>query len=216
MSVKVKICGITDEAGLEAAVLSGADMVGFVFFPASPRFITPERAAELIDMIDPESDVQVVGLFVDADDAMLSGVLPYVRLDMIQCHGKESPERVDAIRQDWALPVIKAIPVSTPEDLAAVDPYLGVADSLLFDAKPPKGAVLPGGNALSFDWTILSGKKWGMPWLLAGGLDPANVAEAIRISGADAVDVSSGVESAPGKKDPARIKAFIEAAKSIR
>lgn len=216
MSVRVKICGINDEDGLEAAVLAGADMLGFVFYPPSPRFITPERAAELIDLLDPETDVETVALVVDADDDTLGNVLSHVRFDHIQCHGKETPERVDAIRQEWALPVIKAISIATADDLAQIDPYLGVADRLLFDAKPPKGASLPGGNAAAFDWTILSGRSWGTPWLLAGGLDPANVAEAIRISGAQAVDVSSGVESGPGKKDPDKIRAFIEAAKRIR
>ena len=213
MTAKVKICGINDEDGLEAAVLSGADMVGLVFYPPSPRCLTPERAAELLDLLHPDTDIEVIGLFVDADDELLASVLSQVRLDLIQCHGSEPPDRVDAIRQEWALPVIKAIPIATLDDLAQVDPYLGVADRLLFDAKPPKGATLPGGNAARFDWKILSGKTWGMPWLLAGGLDPSNVAEAIRISGAQAVDVSSGVESAPGKKDPAKIQAFIEAVK---
>lgn len=214
MSARVKICGINDEDGLEAAVLAGAEMVGFVFYAPSPRAITPARAAELIDLLHPDTDIETVGLFVDADDALLNSVLSQARFDLIQCHGTESPERVDAIRQEWAVPVIKAIPIATADDLAQVDPYLGVADRLLFDAKPPKGASLPGGNAAVFDWRVLAGRSWGMPWLLAGGLTPDNVAEAVRISGAQTVDVSSGVESAPGKKDPAKIQAFIDAVRN--
>jgi phosphoribosylanthranilate isomerase len=137
-----------------------------------------------------------------------------VRLDLLQLHGNETPERVEAIRLEYGLPVMKVLSVSVADDLAAAEPYLAVADRLLFDAKPPKGALLPGGNAVSFDWTILTGRKWGLPWMLAGGLTPANVAEAIRISGAPCVDVSSGVESAPGVKDAAKIQAFIRAARS--
>ncbi|MBI5163623.1 MAG: phosphoribosylanthranilate isomerase [Magnetospirillum sp.] len=209
--VEVKICGITDEEAMVAAVDGGADLVGLVFFPPSPRHLTIARAAELADLV-PE-DVTKVGLFVDADDATLDAVLTQVRLDLLQFHGSESPERIAAVRLEYGLPVMKVIPVATAVDLAAAAPFLDVADRLLFDARPPKGAVLPGGNAAAFDWSLLTGWRAPLPWMLAGGLDAANVAEAIRISGAPAVDVSSGVESAPGIKDPARIEAFIRAAK---
>jgi phosphoribosylanthranilate isomerase len=212
MSVQVKICGITDADALDAAIEAGADMVGFVFHPASKRAIAPEDAAELAQIL-PET-VAAVGLFVDAEDAWLDGVLTHMRLDLIQCHGAEPPERIDAIRLEYGLPVMKALPVATAADLDAAQAYVPVCDRLLFDARPPDGAVLPGGNAVSFDWSVLAGRQWDVPWMLAGGLTPGNVAEAIRISGATAVDVSSGVESAPGRKDPALIRAFIQAAKA--
>ncbi|CAA7616128.1 N-(5'-phosphoribosyl)anthranilate isomerase [Candidatus Terasakiella magnetica] len=209
MAVEVKICGITDEEAMDAAIEAEADYVGLVFFPPSPRAVTAERAAELVEFAP--VDVTKVGLFVDPDDALLERVLTRVRLDLLQLHGHESPERVEAIRLEYGLPVMKMVAVERAEDLLAAEPYFAVADRLLFDAKPPKGAVLPGGNALSFDWSILQGRKWGLPWMLAGGLTAANVAEAIRQTGAPAVDVSSGVESAPGVKDPERIRAFIQA-----
>nr|WP_068431303.1 phosphoribosylanthranilate isomerase [Magnetospirillum sp. XM-1]CUW38386.1 N-(5'-phosphoribosyl)anthranilate isomerase\ len=211
MPVEVKICGITDEEAMDAAIEGGADYVGLVFFPKSPRNVTPDRAAELVEFTP--GDVTKVGLFVDPDDSTLDSVLTRVRLDLLQLHGNETPERVEAIRLEYGLPVMKVLSVSVADDLAAAEPYLAVADRLLFDAKPPKGALLPGGNAVSFDWTILTGRKWGLPWMLAGGLTPANVAEAIRVSGAPCVDVSSGVESAPGVKDVEKIQAFIKAAR---
>jgi len=211
MPVEVKICGITDEDAMDAAIEAGADYVGLVFFPPSPRNVTPDRAAELVEFAP--GDVTKVGLFVDPDDSTLDAVLTRVRLDLLQLHGHETPERVEAIRLEYGLPVMKVLSVSDAADLGAAEPYLAVADRLLFDAKPPKGAVLPGGNAVSFDWSILTGRKWGLPWMLAGGLTPANVAEAVRISGASCVDVSSGVESAPGVKDAEKIRAFIAAAR---
>lgn len=211
MPVEVKICGITDEDAMDAAIEAGADYVGLVFFPPSPRNVTPDRAAELVEFAP--GDVTKVGLFVDPDDSTLDAVLTRVRLDLLQLHGHETPERVEAIRLEYGLPVMKVLSVSDAADLDAAEPYLAVADRLLFDAKPPKGAVLPGGNAVSFDWSILTGRKWGLPWMLAGGLTPANVAEAVRISGASCVDVSSGVESAPGIKDAEKIRAFVAAAR---
>lgn len=207
----VKICGITDEDAMEAAVDAGADFVGLVFFPPSPRFLTFEDAAELSHML-PE-DVRVVGLFVDPDDALIEKALNSVRLDMIQLHGAETPERVEHLRLEFGHPVMKSVAVAAAADLDAAAAYAEVADWLLFDAKAPSGAALPGGNAVSFDWTLLKGRKWPCPWMLAGGLDPENVAAAVKAAGAQAVDVSSGVETAPGQKDPARIAAFIRAAK---
>lgn len=209
--VEVKICGITDEDALDAAVEAGADYVGLVFFAKSPRHIVPDLAAELVQFLD--EGVAKVGLFVDPDDALLDEVLGHLRLDLLQLHGSETPERVEQIRLEYGLPVMKVIPVASADDLKAAEAYYGVADRLLFDAKPPKGSELPGGNAVSFDWTILKGFTCPLPWMLAGGLTPANVAEAIRISGAKAVDVSSGVETAPGAKDPDKIRGFIATAK---
>ena len=212
MPIEVKICGINDEDSMDAAIEAGADYVGLVFYPPSPRAVTADLAAELVEFAP--GDVSKVGLFVDPDDATLDRVLTRVRLDLLQLHGNETPERIEAIRLEYGLPVMKVISVACADDLAAAEPFLAVTDRLLFDAKPPKGALLPGGNAVSFDWTILAGRKWGVPWMLAGGLTPANVAEAVRISGALAVDVSSGVESAPGVKDAAKIRAFIKAART--
>jgi phosphoribosylanthranilate isomerase len=211
--VQVKICGLTDPKAVAAAVEGGADLVGVVFFARSPRYVTPERAAELLDPVPRK--IKRVGLFVDADDTLLDQVLTRVRLDMLQLHSKETPARVEAVRKAFGLPVMKAIGISTEADFETAKPYLDVADRLMFDAKPPAGATRPGGNAVAFDWTLLAGKKWNLPWILAGGLTPRNVVGAIRKSGAKAVDVSSGVEKAPGVKDPAKIKRFIAAAKGL-
>lgn len=211
MAVRVKICGIRDEEAVAAAVEAGADFMGLVFHPPSPRAVSAEQAAELTQWLPAE--VGKVGLFVDADDATLDAVLGHVRLDLLQFHGRETPRRVEAVRLEYGLPVMKVIPVAEGGDLAAAEAYLEVADWLMFDARPPKGATLPGGNAAAFDWTLLKGRRWPLPWMLAGGLTPDNVAEAIRVSGAPAVDVSSGVERAKGVKDPALIRAFVAAAK---
>ncbi|HIJ39360.1 MAG TPA: phosphoribosylanthranilate isomerase [Rhodospirillaceae bacterium] len=209
--IKVKICGITDEAALEAAAVNGADMVGLVFFAKSPRHVTVERAAQLLDGL-PRA-IKRVGLFVDPDDGLLGQVMNNVRLDYFQLHGNESPDRIEAVRQEFGMPVIKAIGLAQASDLDAAKIYEKVADWLLFDAKAPAGADRPGGNARSFDWAMLKERRWSCPWLLAGGLRPETVAEAIRQSGAKAVDVSSGVERAPGVKDPALIAEFIAQAK---
>ncbi|MGE5518155.1 MAG: phosphoribosylanthranilate isomerase [Bacteroidota bacterium] len=210
MAVEVKICGLNDEDAIDAALEAGADYLGFVFFAKSPRAVTAEQAAELTQFIE---GVQKVGLFVDPDDALLDDVASHLRLDLMQFHGSETPERLAQVRDEYGVAVMKVIPLATKDDLAAAEPFLDVVDMLLFDAKPPKGSELPGGNAVSFDWSILKGFKCPVPWMLAGGLTAANVAEAIKATGATAVDVSSGVESAPGVKDPAKIAAFIEAAK---
>lgn len=204
----VKICGLTDHDAVAAAVQNGASHLGFVFFAKSPRNVAPWEAADLIDGVPDE--VTIVGLFVDPTDDEINTVMQQVRLGLLQLHGSETPERVEALRQEFGLPVMKAVGVSSPEDLTAAEAYVGVADMLLFDAKPPKDADRPGGNAASFDWSIM--KAWTdrtTPWLLAGGLTPDNVAEALETSGADGVDVSSGVESAPGEKDPDLIEKFL-------
>jgi phosphoribosylanthranilate isomerase len=210
--VQVKICGLNDPRAVAAAVEGGADFVGVVFFAKSPRAVSPDQAAELLDEVPKR--IKRVGLFVDADDRLFNQVLSRVRLDLLQLHGKEPPARVEELRTHWGLPAMKAIGVSTAADLENANAYLEVADRLMFDAKAPPGATRPGGNAVAFDWTLLAGHRWKLPWMLAGGLTPRNVARAIRLSGARAVDVSSGVESAPGVKDPRKILNFIRAAKS--
>ena len=209
MKVEAKICGISTAEALEAAIRGGARYVGLVFYPRSPRAVTAAQAAELAEAA--AGRVTRTGLFVDPDDATLEETLARVPLDLLQLHGKETPARVREIRDRFALPVMKAISVGGPEDLADAGQYIGVADRLLFDAKPPKAMInaLPGGNAVSFDWQLLSGRDWPIPWMLSGGLTPENVADAISATAAPAVDVSSGVEAAPGRKDPARIASFL-------
>ncbi|MBU3030153.1 phosphoribosylanthranilate isomerase [Paracoccus sp. XHP0099] len=207
---QVKICGLSQPAHVAAAVEAGARYLGFVFFAESPRAVTPGRARALGAEVPP--GVARVGLFVDPDDALLQAVLAEAHLDLIQLHGAESPGRVADVKALTGLPVMKAVGLSAPEDLPALTDYGLVADLLLVDAKPPKDAVLPGGNGLAFDWRLLTGRRWLRPWLLAGGLTPANVAEAIRLTGARGVDVSSGVETAPGVKDSGMIRDFIAAA----
>ena len=209
MPVQVKICGITTDEAMDAAIEAGADLVGLVFYPPSPRALTPESAALLTELLPPE--IIKVGLFVDADDDWLDQVMSETRIDLIQCHGSESPERIEAIRLEYGVPVMKMIPAGPDLDRVA-QPYFEAADWLLFDAPPQ---ALPGGNGVSFDWSVLAGRSWPLPWMLAGGLTPENVADAIRLTGATAVDVSSGVESSPGVKDPDKIRAFIRAAKGM-
>ena len=210
MTVTAKICGIKDAAAMQTAVDNGAGFVGFVFYPQSPRSITPGTAAQLAAMA-PEG-VTKVGLFVDPDNVLLSQVLDEVPLDILQLHGEETPSRCGEIRERFDLPVMKAIKVGKLEDVETANNYRGVVDWLMFDAKAPESrpGALPGGNALAFDWTLLAGWIWPVPWMLAGGLNADNVATAVSRSGADFVDVSSGVESAPGKKDPAEIVRFLE------
>ena len=207
MTVTVKICGLTEPAGLAAAVAAGARYVGFVFFAKSPRHVSPEQAADLAAQVP--LGIAKVGLFVDPDDALLRAVLDKVPLDMIQLHGAETPARVAEVKALTGLPVIKAVGLAEPADLDALWDYGLVEDMLLIDAKPPKGAALPGGNGVAFDWRLLAGRQILKPWLLAGGLTPDNVAEAIRLTRAPGIDVSSGVESAPGIKDPDRIRRLI-------
>lgn len=209
--IRVKICGLSEPVHVEAAVRAGAAYVGFVFFPKSPRNVSIDQAAALAAAVAP--GVAKVGLTVNADDTALDAILARVPLDMLQLHGDESPERVAEVRDRHGLPVMKAVGVSDEADLPALAEYGRVADQLLVDAKPPKGAVLPGGNGLAFDWRLIAGRRWPVPWMLAGGLTEDNVATAIRLTGARQVDVSSGVESAPGKKDEARIAAFMRAAR---
>lgn len=207
---RVKICGLCEAAHVETAVRAGAAYVGFVFFPKSPRNVTMAEAAGLAAAVPP--GVAKVALTVDADDAALDALLSAVPLDMLQLHGHESPERVAEVRARYGLPVMKAVGVAGEEDLPALDTYGRVADQLLVDAKPAPGADLPGGNGLAFDWRLIAGRRWPVPWMLAGGLTPENVREAVRLTGARQVDVSSGVETLPGFKDPAKIEDFLDAA----
>ncbi len=211
MSVSVKICGLSDRAALDAAVAAGARYVGFVFFAKSPRAVTVEQAATLAIEVPP--GIAKVALVVDVDDATLDEIVAGVPLDMLQLHGRETPERVAEIRARHGLPVMKAVGVASEADLPMLDAYAAVADQILVDAKAPKGAALPGGNGLAFDWRLIAGRRWPVPWMLAGGLTPDNLAEAVAKTGARQVDVSSGVESAPGVKDEARIRAFLDAAR---
>ena len=210
----VKICGIRDAAALDAARQAGADMVGFVFFPPSPRAVTANQAGMLARSY--RNGPQRVGLFVDPDDAMLAATLAEVPLDILQLHGEESPARAGDIRARFGRPVMKALGIASKEDLARLPDYADQVDYFLLDARPPAGSALPGGNALAFDWALMKGEKPPRPRLLAGGLTPANVVQAITASGAPGVDVSSGVERTRGVKDPAAIAAFIAAAKSGR
>ncbi|WP_342076399.1 phosphoribosylanthranilate isomerase [Yoonia sp. SS1-5] len=209
--VRVKICGLRDATTMQAAVDAGASYVGLVFFPKSPRFVSNDQAAALAGIVP--SGIAKVGLFVNLDNAALDTILDAVPLDMIQLHGSEPPERVAEVKTRYGLPVMKAVGVADAADLPAIDRYAHVADQILVDAKPPKNADLPGGNGLSFDWRLIAGRRWAVPWMLAGGLHAGNVGEAIALTGASQVDLSSGVETSPGVKDPALFPGFIQAAK---
>jgi phosphoribosylanthranilate isomerase len=207
--VDIKICGVSTADAIQAALRGGASHVGFIHFARSPRHLMPDKLAELAPLLP--ASVKKVGVTVDADDMVLDAMVRAGGLDVLQLHGKESPERVAQIRQRFGLEVWKVISVKTAADLTAGPAYIGAADMLLYDAKTPEGAALPGGMGHRFDWTLLKGHKPPMPWGLSGGLDPDNVAEAIRATGAPLVDVSSGVESAPGVKDVDKIAAFCKA-----
>ncbi|RED14124.1 phosphoribosylanthranilate isomerase [Pontivivens insulae] len=211
MSVSVKICGLSRLEDVVAAHAARANYVGFVFFPKSLRNVSIEQAAALA--VDVPVGVCKVALVVNADNAALDAITDAVPLDMLQLHGSESADRVAEVRARYGLPVMKAVGIAEQSDLLKLDDYLAVADQILVDAKPPKDGSLPGGNGLAFDWTLLSGRRWPKPWMLAGGLTPSNVQRALNLTGAQQVDVSSGVESAPGVKDPALMAEFVAAAK---
>ncbi len=208
--IRVKICGLRTEADLLAVAACGAAYAGFVFFAKSPRNLTVEQARPLT--LAAPVGLAKVALIVDASDAVLDAIIEAMPLDMLQLHGHESPDRVAEIRARYGLPVMKAVGVADEGDLPALMDYALVCDQLLIDAKPPKNASLPGGNGLSFDWRLVAQRRWLRPWMLAGGLTAENVAEAVRLTNARQVDVSSGVESSPGVKDHAKIAAFIAAA----
>lgn len=209
-NIRVKICGLSTQEVLQAVADTGAAYVGFVFFPKSTRNVSIEQARELA--LATPVGLAKVALVVDADNAFLDAITDAVPLDMLQLHGHESPERVLEIKARYGLPVMKAVGISDASDVPNIDLYNAVADQILIDAKPPKSATLPGGNGLSFDWTLIAKRRWPKPWMLAGGLTPDNVAEAIALTGATQVDVSSGVEAGVGIKDNAKIAAFVAAA----
>lgn len=211
MAARVKICGLRDRAGIAAS--AGAAYVGFNFFPRSPRSVDIATAAQLAPEVP--FGVAKVALVVDADDALIDAITGAVAIDMLQLHGHETPERVAEIRARSGLPVMKAMGIASRADMEALGAYFAVADQILVDAKAPKDAVLPGGNGVAFDWRLVAGRRWPRPWMLAGGLTPLNVAEAIRLTGATQVDVASGVESAPGVKDAGLIRDFIAAAVAV-
>jgi phosphoribosylanthranilate isomerase len=211
MSLIVKICGLATPEALDVALDEGADMVGFVFFPPSPRHISFEAARVLGEHV--RGRAQKVALTVDADDAWFDAIVQSLRPDVLQLHGKERAARVTALKQRFGLPAMKAVPIAQKDDLALAANYIAVADRILFDARAPKDATRPGGLGKAFDWRLLKNLVLGVPFMLSGGLDAGNVAEALRVTKAPGVDVSSGVECAPGEKDPGKIRAFIRAAR---
>lgn len=212
--VRVKICGVKDAGAIDAAAAAGAAYLGFVFFPKSPRHLHTAAAAALTPLVPP--GICKVGLFVDPDDAFLSETLDAAALDMVQLHGSETPERVAAVRALSGLPVMKAVKIGDQSDLPMLDAFDGVADQVLCDAKPHASGELPGGNGVAFDWRLIEGRRWRGPWMLAGGLTPDTAAQAATLTGANQIDVSSGVEASPGVKDPQLIKAFIDQAQRAR
>ena len=214
MPLLVKICGLSTRETLDVALESGADMVGFVFFPPSPRHISLETARELGKQA--KGRAVKVALTVDADDATLVNIVETLRPDILQLHGKETTARLRDIKQKFGLPLMKALPVETSADLAPLPGYASVADRILFDARAPKDATRPGGLGAPFDWHLLQNLELDLPYMVSGGLHTQNLAEAVRITRAGGVDVSSGVESAPGVKDPELIKAFIRAARATQ
>lgn len=211
---RIKICGVRDRAAIDAAAAGQADYVGFVFFPKSPRNLSLDDAAGLAGAVP--SGIRRIGLFVNADDEAIGAAVRAARLDGVQLHGDEGPERVAAVKARFGVEVWKAVPVATRADLAGARRYAGIADRVLFDAKTPPDAALPGGMGVRFDWRLLAGFDAGAPWGLAGGLDASTVGEALATTQAPLVDVSSGVEDAPGVKSPAKIRAFCEAVRAGR
>lgn len=210
--IRVKICGLRDAATIKAAADAGAAYIGFVFFPKSPRNISIADAARLA--ADVPVGVAKVALLVDPDDALLDAITSTVPLDMLQLHGQETPDRVSEIKTRYGLPVMKAVGVAGPDDLAGLEAYGKVADQLLVDTKAPKDGDRPGGNGQTFDWSLIAGRRWPVPWMLAGGLTAANVEDAVAVTGARQLDLSSAVESAPGVKDPALIDTFMRAVRA--
>ncbi|SDU42122.1 phosphoribosylanthranilate isomerase [Stappia sp. ES.058] len=207
----VKICGLSNDATLEAAIAAGAGMIGLVFFEKSPRHVSLETAARLADRA--RGRTEIVALTVNADDATIEAIMDRVRPDWLQLHGSETPERCVELKARYGVRIMKALGIREADDIATALPYVSHVDRLLFDAKPPKGADLPGGNGASFDWALLQGLDHGVPLMLSGGLDPRTVADAIRIGGIGDVDVSSGVERARGEKDEDLIHVFVAAAR---
>ncbi len=214
MSLDIKICGLKTPEAVAAALDGGATHIGFIFFPRSPRNIEPASAGELRTAAIGRA--LAVAVVVDADDAALDRIVTEMKPDMIQAHGKETPHRIAELKARFGLPVMKALAVATPEDLEKISPYIGVSNRFLLDAKPPVGSDLPGGNGVSFDWTILSGLDASVDYMLSGGLNAGNVGEAVTLSNPPGIDISSGVESAPGVKDVALIENFFRAVRTAQ
>ena len=210
--VSVKICGLANVDDVRACADAGANYMGLVFFEKSPRNITIPAAHELA--LAAPLGLAKVALVVNPSDAELDAITGTVPLDMLQLHGRETPERVTEVKARYGLPLMKAVGIADGDDLPKLESYFGVADQILVDAKPPKGGELPGGNGLSFDWRLIAGRRWPCPWMLAGGLTPENVAEAVKMTGAKQVDVSSGVEDAPGQKNAELIQKFVQSSRS--
>ncbi|NCZ66684.1 MAG: phosphoribosylanthranilate isomerase [Rhodobacteraceae bacterium] len=210
--VSVKICGLATVDDVCACADAGANYMGLVFFEKSPRNITIPAARELA--LAAPLGLAKVALVVNPSDAELDAITATVPLDMLQLHGRETPERVAEVKARYGLPVMKAVGIADGDDLPKLESYFGVADQILVDAKPPKGGELPGGNGLSFDWRLIAGRRWPCPWMLAGGLTPENVAEAVKMTGAKQVDVSSGVEDAPGQKNAELIQKFVQSSRA--
>ncbi|TPM90265.1 phosphoribosylanthranilate isomerase [Mesorhizobium sp. B2-1-5] len=214
MALDVKICGLKTDQAMAAALAGGASHVGFIFFAKSPRYIEPAAAGRLREAA--RGKALAVAVTVDANDTFLDDIIDNMRPDMLQLHGSETPERVAELKARYDLPVMKALPLSEAADLERIKPFVGVADRFLFDAKPPKGSELPGGNGVAFDWRILTGLDAGLDYMLSGGLNAANIGDALRLASPPGIDISSGVESAPGVKDPALIEQFFRAVKAVR
>ncbi|PAQ01837.1 phosphoribosylanthranilate isomerase [Mesorhizobium mediterraneum] len=214
MALDIKICGLKTDKALAAALAGGASHVGFILFAKSPRYVEPAEAGRLREAAIGKA--KAVAVTVDASDAFLNEIVGKMRPDMLQLHGSETPERVVELKARYGLPVMKALSVSEAVDLKRIKPFIGVADRFLFDAKPPKGSELPGGNGVAFDWRILAGLDAGVDYMLSGGINAANIGDALRLANPSGLDISSGVESAPGVKDPALIEQFFRAVRAAR
>lgn len=214
MTLDIKICGLKTDAAIAAALAGGASHVGFIFFAKSPRYVDPAQAGRLREAA--RGKANAVAVTVDADDEFLDEIVARMRPDMLQLHGSETPARVAELKARYGLPVMKVLSVSEAADLGRIKPYIGIADRFMFDAKPPKGSQLPGGNGVAFDWRLLAGLDAGLDYMLSGGLNAANVGDALRLANPPAIDISSGVESAPGVKDPALIEQFFRAVRAAR
>lgn len=214
MALDIKICGLKTDQAMAAALAGGASHVGFIFFAKSPRYVEPAEASRLREAA--RGKALAVAVTVDASDAFLDGIVAAMQPDMLQLHGSETPERVAEVKARYGLPAMRALPLSEAADLDRIKPFIGVADRFLFDAKPPKGSELPGGNGVAFDWRILAGLDAGVDYMLSGGLNAANIGDALRLANPPGIDISSGVESAPGVKDPALIEQFFRAVRAAR
>ncbi|MER8772555.1 phosphoribosylanthranilate isomerase [Mesorhizobium sp. M0960] len=214
MALDIKICGLKTDKALAAALAGGASHVGFNFFAKSPRYVEPVEAGRLREAA--RGKTKAVAVTVDASDPFLDEIVEKMQPDMLQLHGAETPDRVAEVKARYGLPVMKALPVSEAADLERVKPFIGIADRFLFDAKPPKGSELPGGNGLAFDWRILAGLDAGVDYMLSGGLNAGNIGDALRLANPPGIDLSSGVESAPGVKEPALIEQFFRAVGAAR